>query len=226
MTRRKIDTINIDLTRKTTNRSIQTLGEELVEVRKTKVGRQYKRRDKSKAGTTTGLTIVGYFERIFVKNELLACIGAPATNPQIEANLLKEFPSMRLGYIQNHRLSIGLYRNRYMKRTLLKHQAIPIFVSLRYDEEGLIVKSSNGNTYMSQTDVLDLCYKFKIADPRFFSRSELVEIASGYNAQDPKYAGWNFPTAEDIKQIKTQIKKDPYGCMRFPEHLDTSRYTH
>lgn len=226
MAKRRIDTINIDLSRKTTTRTIETLGEELVEIRNKRAGRQYRRRDRAKAGRLTGLTIVAYLENIFVKNELLGCIGAPATNPQIEDNLLKEFPNMRLQYISNHRLSIGLYRNRYMSRKLYAHQSIPIFVSLRYDEAGYIVRSNSGNTYMSHDDVIELCHKFKIADPRFFARERITEIASRFNAKDPEYLDWNFPSAEDFKQIKQQIKRDPFGCMRFPDYLRPSRFAH
>lgn len=223
---KRVETLNIDLAQKRTQHTTEVVGQELIKIRGKSRGRLYQRRDRSKAGVTSGLTIKQYMEILLIKNEILACMGGPLTNPALERALIKEFPNMRLTYVKNHRISFGMYRTKYMKQQLYANQPVPFLVSLRYDEEGYIVQSSHGNKLMHYDEVLEVCHQFKIADPRFFTTEQIAEIATGFNNDDPKYKDWSFPTGDDLRKFNKQIQTSkPFGVMRFPEHCQPRKFT-
>jgi len=216
MAKKHIETLSIDLSRKTTKHLLQTVGEEVVPIKKGQQGRVYVRKRLDMAGKTTKLTLTQYIEHLLLKNELLACQGVALTNPQIEHNIFQEFPNQRFRYLKNHHTPIGHFRNRYMKRKLYAHQAIPIMYAFRYDEQGYIVRSENGNRYLSYAECRYLCKTAKIADPRFFTFEEIQEIAIHANKQK---SDWFYPDEEEWKQIRNKINRLPYNCLRFPEGL-------
>jgi len=213
---KQIETLTIDLSRKTTKHILQTVGEEIIPVRRNNQGRVYNRKRLDMAGRTTKLTLTQYLEKLFLRNEIMACQGVPLTNPQIEHNIFQEFPNQRHKAIKQHATPIGHFRNRYMSRKLYAHQSIPILASFRYDEQGYIVRSDNANRYLSYTECRAICEDRKIADPRFFTFEEIQIIAIDSNKQE---TGWFFPDEEEWKTIKKQIDKHPYNCLRFPEGL-------
>jgi hypothetical protein len=213
---KQIETIKIDLTRKTTKRLVEEVGKDIVPIRAEYGGRNYQRKNLALAGRTTKLTMTQYLEKVFFKNELLGCQGIPLTNPQIEHNLMQEFPNQKFRYIKNHHTPIGLFRNRYMARKLFSNQAIPLFVSLRYDDQGYIVQSANANRYMSFHECRALCEDKHIADPRFFTFEEIQAIAIANNKTQNE---WYYPDAEEWNYIKTQLKRNPYNSLRFPDGL-------
>ena len=216
MAKKHIETLNIDISRKTTKHLLETVGEEVVPIRRNNTGRVYVRKRLDIAGKTTKLTLTQYFEQLFVRNEFLACQGAPLTNPQIEHNIFQEFPNQRLRAIKNHHTPIGPFRNRYMKRVLYANQAIPIIASFRYDEQGYIVRSDNANRYLSFQECRAICEDKQIADPRFFTHDEIQQIAIAANTQK---TDWFYPDEEEYNTIKKKIDKHPYNCLRFPEGL-------
>lgn len=221
----RIESLNIDLTRGSLNHTIETVGEEIVKLRPNKTGREWRYRDASRAGKTSGLTMRQYVERVLIRNELLACTGNPLTNHQIEHSIYQEFPSQKLNYIRDKRISIGQFRNRYMGRKLYASQPIPVLIALRYDEGGYPVQSSSASKFMTYLDCIALCEKYKIADPRFYSKDQILAIARRQNDND-NTEEWYYPTLDEIEAIQSKVDRPLLDSIRFPEGLGRPNVPH
>ena len=214
-----LDTLDIDTIRLATRSSTLHFQELVYVPPAKKPGRTYIVRDKLRAGSNTKLTLSQYIERLFLRNELEALRGKPLTRPQLEHNIFKEFPHLRLDRLKDKRRTLGTYHTSYNRGCLFASQTPPILTSFRYSDEGFIVDPMKPDNYMTFDACKRVAANYRIADPRFFSYPELTEIRKALSNQEEPWIFWNVPTHEETLRLEKTLNKKLYNCLRFPEGL-------
>jgi len=213
----QVDTLDIDILRGVQKTQRTIINDPLAAVVKPKTpGRMFTRRDASKGGVRHKLTFTQYLELLFSRNEIEAMKGSPLTNPQLEANIQEEFPQIVRSRRNDSKKTIGSYRTDYNKGRLFANQATPILVGFRYDDQGFVVQSAYANRYMTHAECVEKCIEFQIADPRFFSKPDIITLGRARIEKPDEFGNWVIPSHEEVKKLETTIGKPLYNSMRFP----------
>lgn len=148
-------------------------------------------------GLRTGMGLMRFLIALFEANEI-----KKITNAGLEQILRAEFPkNTRLhrsfGFKPAGKATINFLRNQYNAGTLIRRNGIevlPDHISLRYDEDGRAVDFRKGIYELTKDEIRELCYRFEIADPRYFTALEIEKF-------DQLVAHWH------TQQKKKQRKK-------------------
>lgn len=178
-------------------------------------------------GKKTGLSVNQWVELIFQFNELRAMqqylnpdVG-PLSDDQIMHNFKLEFGGKqkvnKAGIMVTPGNSIlsGVHtwnwkRTEYRKGTLFANQIKPFLVSFKY-LGGKLVKDETRvqPKYPTFVECQEICIKFKIADPRFFTITEMERLHQ-YAIKEGAISEWRFPTTQELKTLGEIIPIDPY----------------
>ena len=177
------------------------------------------------AGRQTGLGQTFWFGAVFNLNELHAArreLDKVLTDAQILLNWELEFGNKKKpdgssfqpgGTIGSGKKTIGMYRSQYRKGTLYVRQTKPYLFSFKYSKEKHILRDGRGQrNFLTGDECRNLCLSNKIADPRFFTREELVQIRQ-HAQKKGEIALWAIPSAKQFDEIEQSIVGGVYNCM-------------
>lgn len=183
--------------------------------------RKLPRAKKGGAGLKTGLPQNLWFQSVFYMNEINAVTGLHdrvLSDAQIMYNWNEEFgkgkrdTKKNIGNgIKSGIFSIGTFRSRYRKAKLYPRQLKPFMISLRYTNETLPIKDGKNKIhYMTLEHIRELCLSVKIADPRFFTAKEIMDIKT-IAIQRQELKEWGIPSPAQYQELDRSIPGGVYG---------------
>lgn len=175
-----------------------------------------------RGGRVTRLPQCVWLHYIFELNEIYACKGQLELvlhENQIKHNWSLEFGNKprkkgnvyRAGNaIESGNQAVGSYRNKYRKGVLFTGQLKPILMSFRYSYNKHICQDGKNRKFYTHNECREHALKYKIADPRFFTREEIAEIKR-HAEQKGEILSWGIPSE---RQWKSLDEVTPGGIFR------------
>lgn len=176
-------------------------------------------------GRVTRLAQCVWFYSIFQLNEIYACKGQLENvlhENQIKHNWSLEYGNKprrkgntyRAGNaIESGNQSIGSYRNKYRKGVLFSGQIRPILMSFRYSATKLICVDGKNRKFYNHNECRELCLKYRIADPRFYTKDEIHEIKQ-HATQLGELVLWGIPSQAQWKELDDTTPGGIFRCVR------------
>lgn len=212
MTKKTIKSINIDLTTRKVESSTNEINTyKPPEINDRIIGRRYNFKNR--------ITYGDYLVDTFFKNEICE---EPKTDQTIKFEFLSKYKSWSLKkHFKSGMLTIGLFRTRYNKNKLFASQDPVYLLSFCYNSEGRIVfNGTHYYQYLSFRECYQRCIEFKIADPRFITYEEIVQIRNRINSDDPEWKDWRVPTDTILTELAAKIPApEIYDSVSFLPHL-------
>jgi len=177
------------------------------------------------AGKQTRLPMCVWFYSIFQLNEIYACKGQLEMvlhEQQIKMNWEREYGNRKPragsrmtpgGSITSGKHSIGLYRNKYREGRLFKGQLKPIMLSFRYSGNKLVCIDRQNRKFYNHNECRELSLKYKIADPRFFTKEEIAEIKQ-HAMQSGEILSWGIPSKSQWSELDAISPGGIFRCIR------------
>lgn len=182
-------------------------------------------------GKQTGLPSNRWLAAMFECNEfrclerILDTSKIPLTNSQILFNYRQEFVLHRKevkfkngtikpgGAIESGKHGIGMMRGRYREGSLYSGQSVSFLFSFRYSPGGHICRDRTENKFLTFREAQELCIKFQIADPRFFSPEDMERIHK-HAVKSGTYHQWTIPTRDELKELQDLIPVELYRSLK------------
>lgn len=172
--------------------------------------------------------------KVFYENEFAAYKGEALIRSQIQEYLQKKHPSPGIKTkFSNYKLTVGMLRRRYNNFNLYVCQPHIALLSFEYDELGYIVAGGyKPHEYMSFDDCRKFCIKQKVADPRFMTHEEIIEIRNQQLQGNPDWLSWVVPGEEELKTFRSKANvttifnsvkfREGFGYQETLDEKDTS----
>lgn len=215
MTKKTIKSVNIDLSAN----KIESVTNEInnykpPEITQHLVGRKYNYKERVVYGD--------YLVDMFFKNEICE---EPKTDQKMKFEFLSKYRSWSLKkHFKSGMLTIGLFRTRYNKNKLFAAQEPVYLLSFCYNDDGRIVyNGAQYYQYLSFRECYQRCIEFKIADPRFITYEEIVQIRNRINSEDKEWSGWRVPTDTILTELSAKIGRELYDSVSFLPHLTRAK---
>jgi hypothetical protein len=177
------------------------------------------------AGRQTGLGQSFWLGAVFNLNELHAArreFEKVLSEPQILLNWELEFGNKTKpdgsnstpgGSIGSGKKTIGMYRVKYRKGDLYSKQTKPYLYSFKYSREKHALHDGRSlRKFITFDEARQLCLKAKIADPRFFTREEIVQVKQ-HAQKVGDIALWAIPSAKQYDELEKSIVGGVFNCM-------------
>jgi len=173
-------------------------------------------------GRNTKLPQNVWFQSVFLHNELNNLSGTynkVLTDRQILFNWEQEFgkgardvTKVNVGNaVKSGNQSIGSFRTRYRRGTLYNQQIRHFLISLKYDTNGCPVKDGKKKFhYMTLEDVRQKCMECRIADPRYFTDTELNEIRHVAKKRN-ELVLWSIPSPAQFTELDRSLPGGVFG---------------
>lgn len=168
-------------------------------------------------GRQTGLGQSYWLSAVFNLNEIHASrkeYEKVLSDPQIYHNWNLEFGNKTTpegnvtkpgGAIGSGKRTLGMYRREYRRGDLYSKQPKPILYSFKYSREKHPLKDGKSErNFLTFEQCRELCLLAKIADPRFFTREELVQIKHHAKKQGMVHL-WSIPSAKQYEELDNAI---------------------
>jgi hypothetical protein len=119
-------------------------------------------------GVKSGLGVRLYIWNLLLTNERLPK-SKKLTNTMIEKNVREEFPDRQALHdsLDAKLQTVNWWRLLFNKNQLITMRSAPPMISLRYDHHGDVVDSRTGTRVMTEAEIVLLCRRFEIEDPRY-----------------------------------------------------------
>lgn len=132
------------------------------------VGDHHKTIQKTR-GLKSGCGVTTVMAFLFEINERRP-FGSKLTNDGLKNSLFSEFPTRKVLHesVTSNRNGINSMRHAYNLGMINSKIPKPTLISLRYGEDGYPVRSRTGRHYLTKDELVELCYRYRIKDPRVF----------------------------------------------------------